>query len=121
MKLPNLTAVAALAIIAAAPALAGGLDFKLSNATGYDIQAVQVGPSNSEQWVDVNMGEDILGDGATVEISFTGDPESCKWDLKVDWAEDYPPTLWKEVNLCNVSAITLKYNRETDETIAELN
>ncbi len=120
MRLRNLTAIAVLAVIAATPALGGGLDFKLTNATGYDIEAVRVGPSNSDQWVDVNMGEDILGDGTSVDISFTGDPESCKWDLKVDWAEDYPPTLWQDVNLCNVSDITLKYNRDSDETIAEL-
>ena len=58
--------------------------------------------------------------GHAVEISFTGDPDSCKWDLKVDWAEDYPATVWQDVNLCNISNITLHYNRDTDETTAEL-
>ena len=121
MRLINLTAVAALVVIAATPALAGGLDFKLGNATGYDIDAVYFGPSSSDQWTEVNMGEDILGDGASVSISFTGDPDSCKWDLKVDWSEDYPATMWKDVNLCNISNITLKYDRDSDETTAELN
>ena len=121
MRLFNPTAFAALAVIVATPALAGSLDFKLGNATGYDIDAVYVGPSSSDQWTEVNMGEDILGDGASVSISFTGDPESCKWDLKVDWSEDYPATMWKDVNLCNISNITLKYDRDSDETTAELN
>jgi hypothetical protein len=120
MRTLGFMAFTTLALLASGPALASGLDFKLGNATGYDIQAVQVGPAGSDQWVEVNMGDDSLADGSTVEISFTGDPDSCKWDLKVDWSEDYPSTVWQDVNLCNISDITLHYNRDTDETTAEL-
>lgn len=113
-------ALAVLSLSVAGPAMASGLDFKLGNATGYDIASVQMSPAGSDQWGEVNMGDGALDDGTAVEISFTGDPDSCKWDLKVDWAEDYPATVWQSVNLCNVSEITLHYDRDTDETTAEL-
>ena len=109
------SAVIALAIPAHADT---GLDFKLSNATGYDIDNVYVDESGKGNWIEVDMGENILEDEGTVEISFTGDPDSCKWDLRVEWSEDYPDTLWQGLNLCNISEVTLKYDREKDETTA---
>lgn len=113
--------LAALLGLAASPAFASGLDFKLTNATGYDIATVYVDQAGNGQWAQVDMGDASLEDGVTVEIAFTGDPDSCKWDLKVDWAEDYPSTVWQDINLCNVKDITLKYNRDTDETTAYTN
>jgi hypothetical protein len=61
-----------------------------------------------------------LTDGATASVTFEGDPESCKWDIKVDWVGDYESTVWSDLNLCKISKITLKYNRKTDETTAVL-
>lgn len=57
------------------------------------------------------MGDGALDDDTSVDITFTGDPDSCKWDLKVDWSKDYPSTVWQSVNLCNVSENTLHYDR----------
>ncbi|OIQ69511.1 hypothetical protein GALL_488870 [mine drainage metagenome] len=107
-----------LGVVASAPAFANGLDFSLKNATGYDIKAVFVDPSASDTWTDDVMGADILADGDKVDISFTGDEGTCKWDLKVEWTEDYKPTVWHGLNLCNISTVTLKYNRDTDVTTA---
>ncbi len=102
-------------------AMATGLDFELKNATGYDIEAIYVDPSDSDNWSgNILHNDDELADGATASVTFEGDPESCKWDLKVDWVGDYEPTVWHDLNLCKISKITLKYNRKTDETTAEL-
>ncbi len=102
-------------------AMATGLDFELKNATGYDIEAVYVDPSDSDEWSgNILKNDDELADGSTASVTFEGDPESCKWDLKVDWVGDYEPTVWENLNLCKISTITLKYNRKTDETTAIL-
>jgi hypothetical protein len=35
----------------------------------------------------------------------------------VDWADaGYPGVVWKNINLCNISTITLLYDRRTDTT-----
>lgn len=112
----------ALAILAASfmatPALASGLDFKLINDTGYAIGKVYVDPASSDSWSDNILDVDELGDGASADVTFSGDPDSCKWDIKVDWVGDYEPVVWKDLNLCNISEITLQYDQEKDETTA---
>lgn len=97
---------------------ASGLDFNLVNETGYDIRAVYIDANSSNVWTDDIMGADILVDGETVHINFAPGQDTCIWDLKVDWIEDYEATVWVELNLCDISEVTLEYNRETDETIA---
>jgi hypothetical protein len=115
----RLALIAASLLALSLPAQADtGLDFKLTNATGYDIDNVYVDEGGKGNWIEVDMGENALEDGSTVEISFTGDPDACKWDLRVEWSEDYPDTLWQGLNLCNISEVTLKYDRDKDETTA---
>lgn len=107
-------------LFTATSAVASGLDFKLTNDTGYDIGAVYVDPASSKHWSDDIMSEDVFADGESMDVTFSGDPDSCKWDIKVDWEGDYEPTVWESLNLCNISEITLQYDRETDETTAVL-
>lgn len=102
------------------PAVASGLDFKLVNATGYDIQAIYVDPTASNSWSANILQSPELADGDFATVTFEGDPDSCKWDIKVDWVGDYEPTAWQGLNLCKISEITLKYDSDTDETTAEL-
>ena len=99
-------------------AVAGGLDFSLDNETGYDIKAVYIDPNSSNVWTDDVMGSDILANGTAVNITFAEGQDACKWDLKVEWTEDYAPTVWTKLNLCDISKVTLKYNRDTNETTA---
>lgn len=99
-------------------ASASGLDFQLRNDTGYDIQAVYVDPSSSDNWSGNILDQDSLPDGGFADVTFSGDPDSCKWDMKVEWTGDYEPVVWQSLNLCNISALTLKYNHDTDETTA---
>jgi hypothetical protein len=117
MRKLSLTATAFFCIISSS-ALANGLDFSLINATGYDIRAVFVDANSSSVWTDDIMGADILADGGAVDISFAPGQDTCMWDLKVEWTEEYEATVWYELNLCDISEVTLEYNRETNETIA---
>lgn len=119
MKLPATIALCSVAL-SAVSALASGLDFKLVNATGYDIKAIYVDPTSADTWSGNILNSPKLVDGDFAEVTFEGDPDSCKWDIKVDWVGDYEPTAWQGLNLCNISEITLKYDSEADETTAEL-
>ena len=99
-------------------ALAGGLDFTIDNETGYDIKAIFVDPNSSNVWTDDIMGSDILENGYEVDVNFEKGQDTCTWDLRVEWTEDYPATVWSGLNLCDISKVTLKYNRDTDVTTA---
>lgn len=107
-------------MVLAGPALASGLDFKLTNDTGYDIETVMVDPASSNVWSGNILDQPILEDGETANVSFTGDPESCKWDIRVEWAGYDEPVEWRDLNLCQISAITLQYNERSGETTAVL-
>lgn len=109
---------AAMAFCLNSAAFAGGLDFSLDNETGYDIKAVYIDPNSSNVWTDDVMGADILANGTAVDITFAEGQDTCNWDLKVEWTEDYAPTVWTALNLCDISEVTLKYNRDTGETTA---
>jgi hypothetical protein len=108
----------ALSCFIGSSALASGLDFTIDNQTGYDIKAVYIDANSSNVWTDDVMGSDILENGASVDITFEEGQDTCNWDLKVDWTEDYPSTVWTKLNLCDISKVTLKYNRDTDVTTA---
>ena len=98
--------------------LASELEFTLVNQTGYDIGAVYIDPNSSSVWTDDIMGADILADGEAVQINFSPELDNCIWDLKVDWIEDYQAAVWVQLNLCDISEVTLEYNMEANETIA---
>jgi hypothetical protein len=106
--------------VAGGQAMAGGKqDFVLVNKTGYTIRAVYVSPSSSNNWEEDVMGRDVLANGASVRINFSRGTSTCNWDLKVDWDDGSEPAIWEGFNLCSVSKITIKYNRNKDETWAE--
>jgi len=115
LKIALLTVVM---IVSSNAAMADKRNFSLTNGTGYDIHSVFVDSSNSNSWSDDIMGRDIFRDGETIDINFEGADKGCKWDLKVEWTDNSPSTEWHDFNLCEITSITLKYNRKTDTTTA---
>ena len=55
-------ALGACATIAASPALAAEQDFSLVNATGYEISELYVAPSQTSDWQEDVLGQDVLAD-----------------------------------------------------------
>jgi hypothetical protein len=107
------------ALSIAGPASAQGKqDFILVNATGYAISHVYVSPSNENSWGDDILGKDIMAEDETLPIKFSRKASSCKWDLKVTYEDDDSSVVWRGFDLCEVSKITIKYNRKTDTTSA---
>ena len=99
------------------PAWAGEQDFKLVNKTGYQIDEVYLGPVSSDRWGEDVMGNGALGDRETVDITFTAPAKVCKWDMKVKY-NDGDTAEWRNLNLCNISTISLFWDRKAGTTRA---
>ena len=109
---------AAIGISGLSAALAADQDFALVNATGYEISELYVAPSKSSDWQEDVLGQDTLGDGQKANVTFSRDSDTCQWDLKVVYSDDNSSAEWIGVNLCELSAVTIKYNRDSGETSA---
>lgn len=121
MKRALFGAFLALTSLVATAAFAGKQDFELVNKTGYDISHVYVSPTKSDDWEEDVLGKDVLEDGDSWDIAFDRSEKTCKWDLKVVYADDDSSAYWRGIDLCSVRKITIKYNRKTDTTSATLN
>jgi hypothetical protein len=115
-----LIAAFAAVVAFAAPASADDAkqDFRLVNKTGYELKALYVAPSKSDDWEDDVLGQDTLADGQAVNVHFSPKTKTCKFDLKVVYSDDDSSAVWEKIDLCTVEKITIKYNRKSDETSA---
>jgi len=94
-------------------------DFTLVNATGYTIDEVYVAPSKSTDWEDDVLGQDTLKDGESVNIKFPKKAYTGLYDLRVVY-DDKTAAVWTELDLSTINKVTIKYNRKTDTTSAEV-
>jgi len=97
-------------------AFAGKQDFTLANKTGYQIDEVYVSESRSSHWGRDIMGRGSLGDGDTVDVTFDHG-SACHFDLKVKY-EDGDNAEWSNLNLCDISKVTLYWDRKNQTTRA---
>ncbi len=98
------------------------LDFTLVNKTGYDIKAVSVGPTGDADWKseDEVLKGRKLADGASLELKFSPRLTSANWDLMVEWADGSGSEEWIKLDLTEIEKVTLKYDKATDKTTAEI-
>jgi len=118
MRTPLLAALVAVAFAMPAMADEAKQNFTLVNKTGYELNAIYVSPSKSDDWEDDVMDQDTLDDGDSVAIHFQRAIKTCKWDLKVVYTDDSSSAVWNDIDLCSVETITIHYNRDTDTTTA---
>ena len=86
------------------------------NGTGYSIKFLGFNNPGDNDWSENELDEN-LRDGDSVDVDFDTDDEGCKWNIRVDWADEgYPGVVWKNVDLCSISQITLHYDRKSDTT-----
>ena len=93
------------------------LDFVLTNATGYDISGIQISPTSEEDW-GKNILKGKLKDGGSAEISFHSEADAEYWDLQITFS-DGEKVYWTELNLTEISQLTLYYDEESGETSAD--
>ncbi|MBI1207205.1 MAG: hypothetical protein GC191_07940 [Azospirillum sp.] len=94
----------------------GKQDFTLVNKTGYPIEKVYISAANTSDWEEDVMGQSILDNGASINMTFSGS-KACKWDMKVVY-DDGEEAIWNGFDLCQISKITIKWNKTTGETTA---
>lgn len=113
----SIFAAIVLAVVAwsVSPSQAAEWEVTVVNGTGYGIKFLGFNPPGDDDWSESEIDE-VLADGESVDVSFDSD-DDCRWNIRVDWADPgYPGVLWRNVNVCNISTITLHYNRSTDTT-----
>jgi hypothetical protein len=118
-RLPALVALFALSMMLLSTASAQGtphftfaaspdrLDFTLHNNTGYQIDEVYVSPSNTDDWEEDILGEDVLENGSEVPITFNRQRQSF-WDLKVVF-KGGREGIWKKFNLSQLTDIFISF------------
>jgi hypothetical protein len=106
-----------LGVVVASAAAADDLrDVNVVNGTGYGIKFLGFNNPGDDDWSDNELGS-VLANGASVFVKFNTDDEGCVWNFKIEWADPgYPGVLWRDVNLCEINTLTLRYDRSTDTT-----
>ena len=90
------------------------------NGTGYGIKFLGFNNPGDDDWSDNELGG-ALADGGSIYVKFNTEDKGCKWNFKIEWADPgYPGVLWRDIDLCSIDTITLRYNRSNDTTSAEL-
>ncbi len=86
------------------------LDFKLVNNTGEDFYAVYLTDTDTQNWGDDILPEDIVKDGDTIDITFEDVDGNtlCVWDLRLTHDASEKEYIYiTEIDLCEVSILTL--------------
>jgi hypothetical protein len=100
------------ALFAFAATAADERDFTLINGTGYDIKGVYINPPGDEAWTE-NEIKDTLLDGNKFNVKFSQADKGCVWNMKITWT-DNSWSIFRGLDLCKISNVTLKYNKATD-------
>jgi len=92
------------------------------NGTGYGIKFLGFNNPGDNDWSDNELPPNsVLPDGNSVYVKFNTEDKGCKWNFKIEWADPgYPGVVWHDVDLCKITTVTLRYNRDNDTTSAEL-
>ncbi|WP_247871852.1 hypothetical protein [Azospirillum sp. TSO35-2] len=98
-------------------AFAGQQDFTIVNKTGYPLKHIYVSETHSNSWDEDILGRDVLNDGEYFEVAFGKAEKTCKWDMKVAY-DDGETAVWEGLDLCQISKLTLKWNKSTGVTSA---
>src|SRR5436309_9662187 len=88
------------------------LDFALVNKTGYDIAALYIGPSSNKEWtedMEVLHGR-VFADESALDITFSPKARAERWDIMVEWKDEYENTQWLNLKLTEINKVTLTYN-----------
>jgi hypothetical protein len=86
------------------------------NGTGYGIKFLGFNNPGDNDWSDNELGR-TFKDGDSVYVKFNTADEGCKWNIRVEWADEgYPGVLWRNIDLCEIDEITLHYDRSSDTT-----
>jgi hypothetical protein len=92
------------------------------NGTGYGIKFLGFNTPGDNDWSENELPPNsALSNGNSVYVKFNTEDHGCKWNFKIEWADPgYPGVVWQDVDLCHTNTLTLKYDRASDKTTAEV-
>jgi hypothetical protein len=92
------------------------------NGTGYGIKFLGFNNPGDDDWSDNELPSgSVFPSGNSVYVKFNTEDKGCKWNFKIEWSDPgYPGVVWHNVDLCQIAKLTLKYDRATDKTTAEV-
>ena len=86
------------------------------NGTGYGIKFLGFNNPGDNDWSDNELGG-VLGNGQSVYVKFNNADKGCVWNFRISWElSGYSDVLWRNVNLCQIDKLTLKWDRSSNET-----
>ena len=94
-------------------------DFTILNKTGYALKHIYVSESDNNKWDEDVLGRDVLEDGESFELAFDKAENTCNWDMKVIY-DDGESAVWQNLNLCKIAKLTLRWNKNTGVTSANV-
>ena len=86
--------------------------FTLVNMTGSTIREIYLSPVRKHDWGFDRLGKKVLADGASRFFKLPNQP-TCGRDIKVVFVDDTPSAVWPNVDLCAITKLTLRYDRQT--------
>ena len=93
---------AALLALQPAPAISQASDFTLVNGTGQALGNLSIRRTGTENWQPIGAAPAV---GSQSNISFSN--PDCAFDIRAT-PQGGQPIVWQGVNLCEVSAVTLR-------------
>ena len=109
-----LAACAAMCLSSVAEAQ-GRQDFTMINRSGYQINEIYVGPSSDPNWGRDLLGQNVLANGRTFNVTFSGNSNECRYDIKIVY-EDRDQSELRRVNLCLVNRVIMYWDRQRNNT-----
>lgn len=102
------SAVVATGLLIAVAAVAGDArDIAVINKSGKPVTELFISPADSSDWEDDVLGVDVLAEGESVKISFSGyKDDQCSFDVLARNA-DGDEWLLTDLNLCETFTVTI--------------
>ena len=97
------TAALGLALIApGAVAQTASVSFELTNNTGYTLTHIYISLPSNDSWEEDILGDQVVRNGETVEISVDDGLEACEYDIRYDFS-DGDHLIEESVDLCAIN------------------
>jgi len=108
--------VAALALMGQTAFAADERNVTVVNGTGYGIKFLGFNNPGDNEWSDNELGG-VMANGQSIYVKFNNADKGCVWNFRISWElSGYPDVLWRNVNLCEIDKLTLKWDRNSNET-----
>lgn len=79
------------------------------NQSGQAIMQLFISPTDTEDWEEDVLGDDVLGHGESVNIRFRGKVQTCIYDI-LAINEDEDQYLLEAIDLCETYTVTITRN-----------